>query len=240
MPICPDCHRSYKHAHSICKAGTCSICNVSVQNLGAHRCPIKKVLSLNLVETWVRLHDDMTHHISCRACGIRNFLRTNIHGFRRFLGVDLCWNCYTIPQITEHIQNTRHQLLELDAQAGKWMCALCDICLFDPVTLRPLQAFERDHIDVFAKTSTVWELLVTGAPFTQITNENDKCRNLCVRCHSAVTCAERAVGILNLKAVNRGPLGVTSYTKKRALYQVETLTRMLLEDKVLQLRAQSD
>jgi hypothetical protein len=230
MPTCPDCRRSYKHSHTVCKAGTCSLCLVAFQNVGAHRCPVHKVVSLNLVETWVRLRDDATNSISCWACDTQHFLNSNVHGFRRFLGVDLCWSCYTIPQITEHVQATRHQLLELDAQSGKWKCALCAIHLFDPVTLHPIKAFERDHLDVFDKTSTVWELLVTGAPFDQITAENDKCRNLCVRCHSAVTCAERAVGILQLKTLNRTPRGLTSYTKERALYQVETLTRMLLAD----------
>ena len=145
-----------------------------------------------------------------------------------FFGVELCWNCYTIPEIAEHVTTTRLRLLRLDAQNGKWTCSLCHTVLFDPLTLHTLEGFERDHVDVFAKTASVWELLVTGAPFESIQQENDKCRNVCVRCHSAVTCAERAVGILRLKALDRTPGGLTQYTKDRALYQVETLTRMLL------------
>ena len=118
--------------------------------------------------------------------------------------------------------------MEYDACRGKWSCALCAVTLFYPGTYQLQQAFERDHEDVFTKTCSVWELLVTGAPFERVIQENDKCRNLCIRCHSAVTCAERAVGILRLKTLDQKPTGVSSYTKQRARYQVETLTKMLL------------
>jgi hypothetical protein len=229
MPVCPDCRRSYKHSHRVCQAGTCHDCLALVQDLGAHRCPIRKVLSTDLVDAWARIQDSMTRSIACWACETRHFLNKNIHGFRKFWNVDLCYDCYNIPQIMEHVRHMRRRLLIVDANKGKWRCSLCEVSLFDPVTLQPHRAFERDHLDVFAKTTTVWELVVTGASFERITAENDKCRNLCIRCHSAVTCAERTCGILRLKVLDRTPLRVTPYTKKRALYQVETLTDMLLE-----------
>jgi hypothetical protein len=213
----------------VCRAGTCPVCMVMVQDIVAHRCAIQQVLTLDLMHTWARLRDNMHRHSSCQACGTTHFLKKNIHGFRTFFGVALCWNCYSIPEISEHVTTTRLKLLGLDAHAGKWKCALCTTSLFDPTTLQSLEAFERDHLDVFTKTASVWELLVSGAPFEKIKQENDKCRNLCVRCHSAVTCAERAVGILRLKSLDRTQSGLPLYTKQRALYQVETLTRMLLE-----------
>lgn len=229
MPTCPDCQRTYKQTHRICRAGICSVCTMRVRDLGTHCCPVQKVSSLNLIETWTRLQTITNQHVSCLGCGTQHFLNKNIHGFRKFWNIDLCWDCYNIPQITQHVQSMRRQLLEMDVRNGKWQCALCSVHLFDPVTLLPLRAFERDHIDVFTKTSTVWELLVTGAPLTQIRAENNKCRNLCVRCHSAVTCAERAVGILRLKAISRPPhRPITLYIQKRAKYQVDTLTKMLL------------
>ena len=141
---------------------------------------------------------------------------------RKFLNVKLCWDCYTIPEITDHVQKTRKQLMVRDAQNNKWKCALCDLTLFDPMTLQIIHAYERDHTDVFMKSTAVWEPIVSGAPFNQVILENDKCRNLCIRCHSAVTCA---VGILRLK---KSPLELSLYIKQRALYQVETLTKMLL------------
>jgi hypothetical protein len=223
MPICPDCQKVYKRSHGSCKAGTCGECLVSFMDLGAHRCPIQRVLGLNLVDTWINEHQKQ--RVSCWACDTHHFVNKNVHGFRRFCGVDLCWNCYTIPEIARHVKDARRKLFEQDAASGKWCCALCTSTLFDPITFQPLQAFERDHVDVFSKTCTVWELLVTGAPFDQVVRENDKCRNLCVRCHSAVTCAERKVGILRLKSLDPG---ISSYIKRRALYQVETLTTMLL------------
>jgi hypothetical protein len=139
----------------------------------------------------------------------------------------LCCDCYKIPEITRHVQELRQQLLEVDARCGKWMCALCAIPLFDPVTFVSNRSFERDHLDVFTKQTTVWKLLVTGCSIHEIKTENDKCRNLCVRCHSAVTYAERTVGILQLKNKPRKqPL--SEYVKKRARHQVETLTKMIL------------
>jgi hypothetical protein len=227
MPTCPNCLKEYKRSHTACKAGTCDTCMGSFKDLHAHRCHVQKVQTLNLVDTWIRIRDNEQQRISCQACGTRHFLSKNINGFRMFWNVDLCCDCYNIPQITQHVQLTRQKLLELDACTHKWKCALCAVKLFDPVTFQVERAFERDHIDVFTKSSTVWKLLVTGAPFEVLVKENNKCRNLCVRCHSAVTCAERAVGILGLKALDRSQR-VSTYTKRRALQQVETLTRMLL------------
>jgi hypothetical protein len=185
MPACPACHKSYKVSHTACPAGTCPECRVSVQNLSLHRCAVKKVLSLNLVEAWASVRAET--RLQCFACGTEHFLQKNVHGFRRFKNVDLCWDCYTIPEITRHVQETRRRLVEHDVRNGKGQCALCGSRLLDPVTLETLQAYERDHLDVFQKTATVWELLVTGASFARVLAENAHCRNLCVRCHSAVT-----------------------------------------------------
>ena len=69
---------------------------------------------------------------------------------------------------------------------------------------------------------------MTGKPLAVIQHENDQCRNLCVQCHSGVTCAERAVGILRLKTLDKVPGGISVHLKRRALHQVETLTHMLL------------
>jgi hypothetical protein len=196
-------------------------------DLTKHHCPIRKVLSTNLIEVWARIQDTTNQSPTCFACGAKHYINKNINGFRRFWNVDLCCDCYNIPEITRHVQDLRQQLLELDAHCNKWMCALCEIPLFDPVTFVSKRSFERDHLDVFAKTTTVWRLIVTGCSMHQIKTENDKCRNLCVRCHSAVTYAERVVGILQLKNKPRKqPL--SEYVKKRARHQVETLTKMLL------------
>ena len=228
MPTCPGCRRTYKKTHVVCKAGRCPVCSIFVQNIGAHRCPIQKVVSLNLIETWSTLQQTLRQGRQCHVCSVQHPINKNVHGFRKFMNIDLCWDCYSIPEITDHVQDMRLRLLRLDVQAGKKSCALCDQALIDPVTLTVIRAFERDHIDVFTKISTIWELLVTGASLDRITRENSKCRNLCVRCHSFVTCSERAVGILKLKALDRIPPGISLYVKHRAFHQVETLTRMLL------------
>jgi hypothetical protein len=165
--------------------------------------------------------------IFCDACGIRHFINKNVNGFRMFKGIDLCHDCYSIQEIRQHVQETRLKLLKHEASQDKWYCALCKIVLFDPNTLESFRSFERDHIDVFKKTCSVWELIVKGASIDCILLETKKCRNLCIRCHSAVTCAERAVGILGLKVLERNQ-SISNYDKARATIQVDALTRMLL------------
>jgi hypothetical protein len=228
MPQCIGCDKQYKYTHRVCKAGVCVSCLVHFKNISLHRCPIPKVLTLDLVQSWVTIQQRECLSLSCVACGTTHFLNTNIHGFRMYKTVRLCWDCYNIPQIANEVQHMRLRLLRHDAAVGKWQCALCLCPLFDPVTLQLVRAFERDHVDVFSKEATVWELLVTGASVTRVFAENQNCRNLCVRCHSAVTCAERTVGILGLKALARREEGLSNYIKQRALHQVETLTLMLL------------
>ena len=230
MPTCTDCHKKYVQRHT-CHAGTCPTCKIHFKNIRAHRCQVSKVLTSNIVEMWEgsRANPDTGQEFdTCDGCGVWHFLNKNIHGFRWFKGVRLCHDCYTIPEITGQVQAARHRLMDHDGRSGKWRCALCSIVLFRPDTHEIVHAYERDHIDVFDKSSSVWELLVTGAPFQQVIHESNKCRNLCVRCHSAVTYAERTVGILGLKTIEtRCPL--SPYIRKRARYQVDTLVDTMLD-----------
>jgi hypothetical protein len=161
------------------------------------------------------------------ACGTRHLLNKNVHGFRQYRGVVLCCDCYGIPEIAHEIQAVWTLVFWADRQQNATDCALCQVPLIDPVTLQPRRAFERDHLNVFTKISTVWALVMTGATLFDILSERDKCRNLCVRCHAAVTCAERTLGILALKAIDRTG-GLSTDMKTRAQQQVETLTQMLL------------
>jgi len=107
MPVCPECRKTYVRSHTVCRAGTCSVCRVSLQDLDAHRCPIRQVLNLDLIQTWARLCKETRIRSSCHACGTSHFIKKNIHGFRMFFGVELCWNCYTIPEIAEHVTTMR-------------------------------------------------------------------------------------------------------------------------------------
>ena len=228
MPTCPECQKQYVQRHT-CLAGTCATCSMHFKNIRNHRCQVTKVLSSNIIELWEESPANPETDQDCNACdgcGVWYFLKKNVHGFRWFQGVHLCWDCYTIPEIIGHVQAMRHRLMDHDGRSGKWQCALCSTVLFHQDTHEIVRAYERDHIDVFNKSASVWELLVTGAPFEQVVHENDKCRNLCVRCHTAVTYAERTVGILGLKKIE----SLSSYVRKRARHQVNTLVTAMLED----------
>ena len=192
-----------------------------LKNLRAHRCPVHKCTHLNLLAAW----DHLRRRASiCMACGATHMINKNVNGFRRYKGILLCCDCYRIPEIQDDLKGVWTRLLRNDAIQGRWCCALCQVVLFDPVTLIRSRLFERDHMDVFSKVATVWELVTSGAPFEDVLAENQKCRNLCVRCHAAVTCAERATGLLALKSLD----ALSPDILKRAQYQTNTLAKMLL------------
>ena len=115
-------------------------------------------------------------------------INKNVNGFRRYKGILLCCDCYRIPEIQDDIKGVWTRLLRNDAIQGRWCCALCQVVLFDPVTLIRSRLFERDHMDVFSKVATVWELVTSGAPFEDVLAENQKCRSghLCRARHRSV------------------------------------------------------
>ena len=219
MVTCADCGKSYLKIHT-CKVGVCASCGLSLKNLAAHRCPVVTCMALDLRALWTHITTQSLP--TCVACGVHHFLNKNIHGFRSYHGVLLCWDCYSIPEIQADIHARRRQLLSEEMRSPE--CRLCHRLLLDPVTGTVLCAYERDHVDVFAKVSTIWELLVTGVDMATIRREAAKCRLLCVRCHSAVTCAQRAVGLCRLKSAS-----ISDAVRQRATSHAETLARMLLE-----------
>ena len=226
---CEICAHSYIRSHT-CKAGVCDVCGMFFKNIRSHQCQVQKTTHCNLIKLWQDFKRD--HLPICDACGIQYSTITNTNNFRQFKTIDLCRDCYFIPEIQIHVQSMRYRLLREDVQCGKWKCDLCERVLFDTTTLDNYCRFERDHINVFTKTTTVWELLVSGAPFHDVCEENRKCRNLCLHCHSVVTYAERVVGILKLKKIKDTTPNI-EYIRDRAMYQVETLVKMLLEDILL-------
>ena len=195
MVFCNDCGMSFQRKHT-CRAGTCPDCKSSFKQIDLHKCPVQKVLQVPIEDA---CHDLKTRGPTCDGCGAHHLMTKNIHGFRMFCGAHLCYDCYHIPEIQAHTAYGMQKLLHYEILRGKTQCALCDRTLIDPVTGHALCAFERDHVDVFTKSCSVWELVSSGAPWPKIRHESDKCRNVCVKCHSIITAAQRRVGILGLK-----------------------------------------
>jgi len=61
-----------------------------------------------------------------------------------------------------------------------------------------IKQFELDHVNRFTKNRGVGFACLRGENLNIILAEADKCRPLCVDCHSSVTYMQRRAGILNL------------------------------------------
>jgi hypothetical protein len=215
---CPQCKTSFKKKHT-CKAGTCADCKKEMKNLDLHQCTVRKILEYDVE---LALGQLKTYGPRCDGCLTHHFINKNTHSFKKFRKLDLCCDCYRIPEIKAEIDALYTRLRARDLHLGNTACCLCTVQLMDRdgTTLR---LFERDHIDVFSKTASVFELVSSGAPWDVIVEEYNKCRTLCIRCHSAVTLAERSVGILRLKS-----LDVTDHVKSMARQKVDELACKLL------------
>ena len=115
------------------------------------------------------------------------------------------------------------QLTMLDIQMGRTVCAICTTGLIDPQTGHELAAFRRELVDVLASKCTVWTFVTTGASWDSIRLANQHCRNVCLRCHSAISIAKRCIGIQRLKA-----LQISDCIKQMAARKVESLVYMLV------------
>ena len=82
-------------------------------------------------------------------------------------------------------------------QVKKNACNLCGrIAVFDN-TLS--SRFHYDHIDMFNKSESIYEMVRTGQPVDDIYREIDKCQLLCISCHKVVTKMEHLCGFVRLK-----------------------------------------
>ena len=112
----------------------------------------------------------------------------------------------------------------LDVRMGKTSCSICDSRLIDPVTGDVLAAFRRDYVDSLNKQCTVWALVNTGAEWDCVQTANEQCRNVCLRCYTAISKAKWVIGIQELKKLQK----VSDCVKHMAVSKVESLVHMLV------------
>ena len=171
-------------------------------------------------DLWSDLKDDGP---TCDGCGTQHFANKNERGLRNYKGVDLCADCYTIPEVERNTLRMFIGLTMLDIQMRKTCCAICTAGLIDPQTGYTFADFKRVYIDVFDMQSPVWALVTNGSNWATVKAASDKCRNVCTRCHSAISTAKRKIGIQRLKT-----LDISDCCRRLASSKVESLVYMLV------------
>lgn len=199
-------------------------CNRDYKVIREHQCVVRKisaVLPIDLYREIMTKDDGPT--ATCDGCGALHFLTKFVHGFRRYNGVDLCVDCYDIPQITKDTSTKWAQLAMMDMHMGKTVCAICTVGLIDPKAGYELAAFRREYVDVFDTQCTVFAFVKAGGRWDSIRAASERSRKLCMRCHSAVSTAKRYIGIQRLKM-----LQVSDGIKQMAARKVESLVYLLV------------
>jgi hypothetical protein len=219
MQACIRCAKLYQASHT-CLAGHCKHCNLNFKVIRQHKCPVYKMSTLVPLEVWRQIKGNSR---TCDGCGTQHFRTKHVHGFQRYNSVDLCFDCYKIPQIEQAASTMMLQLTMWDIQMGKTTCDICKADLIDPQTGCELAAFRREHVNVLDEQCTVWSLVKTGASLECIRHVNLKCRNVCIRCHSALSLAKFCIGVHRLKT-----LQVSSCIKIMAARKVESLANLLV------------
>lgn len=73
----------------------------------------------------------------------------------------------------------------------------CAICLKQKVNKD--DCFHFDHLNMFDKGDTIYNMVTTGVPIETIYKEIDKCQYICIECHNNITDLERATGVMKTK-----------------------------------------
>ena len=195
---CVECGQQYKtsagFAKHTCPKGTCVHCGWVLKDLSKHRCPIQKFNTFNISEFNV---DPLLTGKICDACKEWHPMTKNVHGFREWKGIDLCFDCYHVPEVQRDIYALRTEFVHFLVHRGQVDCALCLRALICPVNRTQIRSYELDHCEPRSKSDSVGAMIMKGRPFTQICEESLKCRLLCVRCHARVTYAQRSLGSCN-------------------------------------------
>ena len=135
-------------------------------------------------------------------------------------------DCYTCDSTIQADRDALGlKLRQWDLDNGNTSCTICVRRLVD-ADGNTLLKCERDHCHVATKTQSVGMLIMTGAPWSEVRAEAEKCRVLCIRCHSLVTFGERSTGLWFLARCPKAPELSVEIQQLEA--QVETIVRQVL------------
>ena len=100
----------------------------------------------------------------------------------------ICQTCFS------RIMKEREHIWSLIEEYRHYHCA---ICLKQKEN--KYDCFHFDHLNMFDKTDTVYNMVMTNEPIEAIYKEIDKCQLLCFECHGIVTSLERDTKLTNTK-----------------------------------------
>lgn len=116
-----------------------------------------------------------------------NNCRRSIFSFpKAWKGTIYCENCHKIVRMRE----VPRELTDYIRNVYRRGCLFCNI---------KAGQFHLDHINMFSKVKSVYELRNDGAPAEVIIAEIEKCQLLCVNCHGLVTKFEHKRGFMKQK-----------------------------------------
>ena len=160
----------------------------------------------------------------CDGCGKHYFLSSSLRQFRRYTNVELCVDCYGIPQIKEATSSMLFQLRMLDIKMNRMTCSICAMGLIDSQSCYEIAGFKRDYVDVFCTEDTIWDMVQNGSTWDVTRAAHEKTRNVCLQCFSAISYAKNLVGISRLRR-----LQLSDDIKHAATKKVEDALRLLLK-----------
>lgn len=212
------------------KSGRCEFCGVEFKHLAIHKrtCVAKKLTRECSPTELQSMVDDVkkdTH--SCGRCGDTYYCVFNAYCFKVWKDESMCHQCYMKDTSIQNAKASMFmRLIEYEVDNGRDVCERCSITLWkrnDNGGIDSVNMMHRDHIDVFSKVDCVALMVSKGCVWGAIRDELQKCRSLCVPCHSLVTRAEKVVGIQRLKRLRDMDPRQEVTLKKRATERVKAL-----------------
>jgi hypothetical protein len=208
--------------------GECEHCRSYYKSLKAHKCPVQKMIGVSPSDLLNTTQNNYrTCCQQCDGCRRHYFLTSSLRQFRRYKNVEMCVDCYSIPQIQKATSSMLLELRMLDIKMNKTLCSICAMCLIDRQSGCEMVAFKRDYIDYFCTRETVWDLVHNGSTLEVIRAANEMSRNMCLQCFSAISHAKHVVGIRRLR-----PLQLSDPTKHTASKKVDAVLQLLIKTNV--------
>ena len=166
----------------------CVHCGRCFKALKDHKCPVLKMVGLSPSDLVINTTENNCQQ--CDGCRKHYFLSNDLRQFRRYKKVELCLDCYNVPQIEE--ATSSHVLLHLrmmDIKMNRMTCSICamHMGLIDSHSCCEIAGFKRDYVDVFCTEDTMWDMVQNGSTWDVIRAAHEKTRNVCLQCFSAIS-----------------------------------------------------
>ena len=215
---CPDCKTIYQVKHT-CHYGLCIHCSHTFKSVKDHKCPILQLANISIEDVWNGIRHETVRCDGCDALYFSNRDERVLHTYKK---VKLCSDCYSAAEIQQEKASVMQALTMLDVENSKVECAMCKKALIAPKTARELFEFRRVYTDYFCTDETIWSLVAKGSDWENIRAAVERCRNLCIRCHSFFGIAKRCIGIHRLKPLK-------NHISAKVLNMAETKVERLCE-----------